>query len=1693
MSETRLDALTPEQRRLLALRLKARREGATPVRDAAGEGGEYPLSLGQERLWLLHRMRPEDGAYNIAGALRMRERVDPAAVERAVGEVVRRHGALRTRFEEREEGAVQVVEAHAGYRLEVTDLAPLPAAEREAALGEIANREAAEPFDLAAGPPFRARLVRIAPDDQALLATMHHIVSDGWSFTLFWREVDELLAAEREERPARLAPVPASFGELAKRQRERLTDGALEALTAWWRTELAGAPARLELPLDHPRPAAPGGRGAHARVELPAGLPPRVEALARECAATPFMVLLAAFQALLARYADAEEVVVGTAVAGRESREAEAAIGFFASMVPVRGDLGGDPSFRTLVERARGATLGAFEHADLPFDRVVEAVSPERSPAWSPLVQVVFLSGAVPPVPGGDDRDDAGAEEEAPLEQDPGGAKFDLTAMVELHGARAVARAEYAAELFEPASVERMLGHYGALLGAALSAPDAPVSTLPMLAPGERERLATLAAGPPASDTGSSVHALFVAQAARTPGRTALAWDGGELTYGELDRRSAALAGALGRRGVRPGEPVGVLLERSPERVVAFLAILRAGAAYLPLDADYPAERLALMLGDAGARWVLAAPELAARVPSGAAEVLVIGALEEGAGEAPAHADVDLGPEAMAYVVYTSGSTGRPKGVAVPHRAVVRLVRGGGFAGMGEEETWLHLAPATFDAATLEIWAPLLNGGRLVLAPPGAPSPAELGAIIRRHRITSLWLTAGFFHLVAAEEVEALAGVRQLLAGGDVLAPPRVRRVLEAHPALRLVNGYGPTENTTFTACHTVEADDLERASIPIGRPVAGSTAHVLDRRLEPVPPGVPGELCTGGAGVAWGYLGGPAATAERFVPDPFGAPGSRLYRTGDRVRWTTGGVLEFLGRMDAQLKVRGFRVEPGEIETALRSLPGVGDAVVVARADGSGERRLVAYVVPAPDHAPDPARLRDDLAGRLPAHLVPAAVVALEAFPLTANGKVDRRALPAPAYADTAAPHASPTTPTEEVLAAIWAEVLEVPRVGAGDDFFALGGHSLLATQVVSRIRRAFSVDLPLRALFEASTVAALAARVDQAVRERAGTAAPELARGEHNDLPLSFAQERLWFIDRLEPGNVVYNMSFTTRLRGPLDAGALERAMGEVVRRHEALRTRFPLVDGRPVQRIDPVRGWTLPEVEVEAHPDELEAELRMRSERWAALPFDLAEGPLFRARLLRAAPDDHLLLLALHHTIGDGWSMAVFWRELFAFYAAALRGETLRLPLPAVRYADFAAWQRRWLGGDVLDRQVEWWREHLRGAPALLELPTDHPRPAAQSHRGASHAFSLPPALAGAARGLARREGATLFMVLLAAWDLLLSRWSGQDQVVVGTPVAGRTRAEVEGVIGFFVNTLAIRGDLSGNPTFRELLARVREATLGAYAHQDLPFERLVEELQPERSLGHAPVYQAMLVLQNVPTGPDEEVPGLSAEGVDPGAAVARVDVLAALADREDGGLMGVLEYATDLWDTASMERLAGQFATLLGAALAEPDAPAASLPLLTPEERAAAVAAGAARAAFPVAETIDARFASRAARRPEAVAVSMGEERLTYAELDALAGRIAAPDSLAYVIYTSGSTGRPKGVQVTHANVLRLFDATDPGSASGRRTCGRSSTPTPSTSRSGSCGARCCTAAGWWWSPTPSPAPRRSSWRCSRGSG
>ncbi|MFJ3793954.1 amino acid adenylation domain-containing protein [Kitasatospora sp. NPDC090091] len=1637
---------------------------ARPALTRGGDDRPVVASFGQERLLFLHRLHADGANYVIPIAWRVDGRLDAAVLRAALERLAARHDALRTRFPGGDHPPVIAPAPVVDLRLTDAD-----------GWEEEIAAELRRPFDLAAGPAWRALLLRL-PGHDVLLLVLHHLVADGWSLGVVARELGELYAGGTPPLP------PVRYADFARRQRADLTPERLAALLEWWRGALAGVPV-LELPTDRPRPAVLGTDGATHRFGLPQEALRALDRYARDGSTTLHTVLLAAFQVLLGRWSGQRDFAVGTAAAGRTYAEVENVVGFFANTLAVRADLDGDPTLPELLHRVREAVLGAYDHQDVPFERVVEELRPDRDLSRNPVFQTMFAlrdATAALRLPGL-------AAEEIPLGWRT--AKFDLTLFVDRAAdGTCTGLIEYATDLFDPATVERLAAGYHRLLLALAADPGGRLGDWDLLGPEEAARLVAAGTAPEPPIEPLALHRLIAARAAAHGDRPAVVDGDAVWTYAELDRRANRLAHHLIALGAGPETVVAVSLPRGAELVAAQLAVLKAGAAYLPLDADQPVERSRHLTGESGARLLVTSggrPELDAlgcRVVDLARDAAGIGRRP---GTAP---EAAVAPENLAFLVYTSGSTGRPKGVAIGHRALVRTVRAGSHLALGPDDRVAFAASPVFDAATFEVWATLVAGAALVITPPDVVlSPDALAGHLERHGVTTLFLTTALFNQVVRERPRALAALRTVLFGGEAADPSAVGALLAGPGPERLLHMYGPAESTTFATWHRVDGSDRGAGGVPIGLPVDNTTAYVVDERLRPVPVGVVGELLLGGAGLARGYAGAPGRTAERFLPDPFGPPGGRVYRTGDLVRWDAGGRLEFVGRADGQVKVRGFRVEPGEVEGAVRRHPAVRDTVVVARPDRSGALALVAYVVG------DRAGL-DGLSGflgeHLPAYLVPSAVMVLDELPLTRNGKVDRAALPAPARTP-AVRGRRPAPGLEQQLAAVWSEVLGVDDPGADDDFFALGGHSLLAIKVVGAVAERTGRQLTFRDLFTARTVAGLA-------RLLAGAAAAEdapILRGTGDTgLPASFGQERLVFLDRLEGAGAAYTVPVAWRLTGPLDHGRLAAALDALVDRHEVLRTRFSLADGVVSQDIRP--GWAGLELR-EAHSG-AEAERAVRDE--ARAPFELVGGPLFRAVLWRVGADEHVLLLAMHHTVSDGWSAGLLVRDLQACHDGA------EPPRPAVRYADFARWQRERLGGEGPAGELAHWRERLAGLP-VLELPTDRPRPAVRTGAGDSVGFTVGPELTARLEELGREHGATLFMTLLAAYQVLLGRWSGQRDFGVGTPVAGRGRPEVRDVVGFFLNTLVLRADLAGDPSFAELLGRVREDALGAYEHQDVPFGRLVEELHPERELNRSPLFQAMFSFNdwNLDTLRLGRATG-TAVPVDRGAA--KLDLTLELVHGPDG-LAGALDFTTDILDAATVGRMAQAYTAILREAVVAPATRIGDLLPTLPR-------AGALPRTAPARPLLE-RIAEHARTTPDATAVVSGDVRIGYAELDRRANRLAhhlialgvgpetrvglrlrraadtvvavlgvwkaggafvaldpdlpeartarisedagirlvvdaatladpalerrpdtapdtapAPDGLAYVVYTSGSSGTPKGVLASFDTVTAYLD-------------------------------------------------------------
>ncbi|MEU8385730.1 amino acid adenylation domain-containing protein, partial [Streptosporangium sp. NPDC048865] len=1084
----------------------------------------------------------------------------------------------------------------------------------------------------------------------------------------------------------------------------------------------------------------------------------------------------------------------------------------------------------------------------------------------------------------------------------------------------------------------------------------------------------------------------------------------------QLNERANRLARLLITRGAGPERRVAVMMDRSADLIVALLAVVKTGAAYVPVDPAYPAERIAFMLADARPA-LLITHQVYAGTDTGAQDISRVVVDDPGTvtelrrlddGDLT---DIDrshtLLPAHPAYVIYTSGSTGRPKGVVVSQQAVVGLVWQANYVALGADDVVAQASSVSFDAATFEIWGALVNGATLAgIDRDVLLSPERLTAQLERSGITTMFVTTSLFNRLAVESPQAFGGLRNLLFGGEAVDPLSVRRVMELARPERLLNGYGPTETTTFATWQLVER--AEGASVPIGRPISGTRVYVLDQSLHPVAPGVAGELYISGTGLARGYLDRPALTAERFVANPYGASGERMYRTGDLARWNTDGQLEYLGRTDDQVKIRGFRIELGEIEAALLAHPSIAQATVIVREDQPGDQRLTGYIVPVNTHdGVDTAQMRAHLGGVLPEYMVPAAIVAMEALPLTVNGKLDRAALPAPHHSGDEHTYQAPSTPEEEILCSVFAEVLGLPAVGVNDNFFALGGHSLLATRLISRLRSVFSTEVTIRALFEAPTPAGLAGRLNVAATSRP----PLLATQRPAVVPLSFAQQRLWFLSQLEGPSATYNIPMALHLSGPLNINALHAAINDVLNRHEVLRTTFTTLDGQPCQHIAP--SDTIEDVLtiIDTTTTTTDDEIAQLIAEAAGYHFDLSKDIPLRAWLIPTPPGEsggYVLVVVVHHIAGDGWSMRPLAHDLSVAYQARRAGDAPQwAPLP-VQYADYTLWQRDLLGdetdpGSLVSQQLAYWRRALRGVPQELALPFDRPRPPVASHQGGSVELRIDAETHQALIGFAGEHGVTMFMVMQSALATLLHRLGAGDDILIGTPVAGRTDHATEDLIGFFVNTLVLRSDLSGDPVFVDLLGQVRDRALSAYAHQDIPFERLVEDLAPARSLARHPLFQVMLTLQNNAL-PQLRLPELRVTALPIGQQAAKFDLSFELTEHVDGsgapaGLHGALTYAGDVFDRSSAEAITRRLLAVVEEVLADPLRPVSRLDILTGTERDQILNEWNDTPREVVSATLAELFEAQAARTPDAAALVFDDVEISYAQLNERANRLA----------------------------------------------------------------------------------------------
>ncbi|WP_414561754.1 MULTISPECIES: amino acid adenylation domain-containing protein [unclassified Anabaena] len=1470
----------------------------------------YPLSPMQQGMLFHTLYTPNSGMYFEQLICTLHGNLNVAAFHQAWLRVVERHQVLRSLFVwEHGKQPLQVVCKSVKLPWLKLDWQEFSSDEQQRRLEAFLESERQQGFKLDQAPLMRCTLIQVQANTYQFVWSHHHLLMDGWCLSIILKEVLTFYETSVQGENFSLTPPTPYKDYISWLQKQDSSQSQ-----AFWQKQLQGftTPTPLITSQVKSHPANQGQTYTEQHLSLPKTLTQNLQTLAQEQHLTLNILVQGAWALLLGRYSGESDVLFGTTVSGRPSTLAgvESMVGLFINTLPIRVKVAPDTQLLLWLKELQAQLVELDQYSYTPL---VDIQGWSDVPRGTSLFESLVVFENYP-------LDAALQKGNSSIEiSNVRGferTNYPLTVVV-TPGAELSVQLKYDAYLFDVGTINQILRNFQTLLEEMVIKLQANLQELQLLTKAEQHQLLvewnhTQTNYP----QDKCIHQLFAQQVEKTPDAVAVVFAGQQLTYQELNNRANSLAHYLRSLGVGANELVGISVERSLEMVVGLLAILKAGGAYLPLDPTYPVERLSLMLEDAQARVLLTQQHLSQRLPNQGVTQVCLDAdwdnIKEHSQENPVN---NTNAENLAYVIYTSGSTGKPKGVMVPHRAVNRLVLNTDYVEITETDVIAQVSNCSFDAATFEIWGALLNGARLVIVSQDIVlSPQKFATCIQQEKLGVMFLTVALFNQVAKEVPFAFQSMRYVLFGGEAADPRWVKKVLENGAPENLYNAYGPTENTTFSTWYRVQDVSTQAATIPIGRAIANTQTYVLDKHLQPVPVGVPGELYLGGDGLALGYLHRPELNAAKFIPNPFG--GSQyLYKTGDLVKYLPDGNIEFISRIDNLVKIRGFRIELGEITAALQQHPSVSDGLVLVREDQPGEKRLVAYIVLRESATTTVNELRQFLKAKLPEYMIPSAFIILEALPLNPNGKVDHRALPAPnANHLQDDQYQPPRTPTEEVVAAIWLEVLN-SQVGVNVNFFEAGGHSLLATQVISRLQKAFAVELPLQYLFQYPTIAELSECIDQVRQGDNSLKLPAIAPVDRTEkLPLSFAQQRLWFLDQLEGGSSTYNVPAALELKGTLNPVALEQSLVAIAQRHEALRTTFPMVDGYPVQAIADDIKISLPVVDLQEQPYKVQ-QLILEA---AAQPFDLAHGPLLRGMLLRLDAESHVLVLIMHHIICDGWSMGVFLSELSTLYGDSIKGQSPSLPQLPIQYADFAYWQHQYLTGEVMDTHLSYWKQQLAHL-TTLELPSDRPRPAVQTFRGSRQDLTLPSDLSTEIKALSRREGTTLFMTLMAAFKTLLYCYANQNDIVVGTDVANRNRVETEGIIGFFVNQLVLRTDLSGNPSFRELLARVRQTTLAAYDHQDMPFDQLVATLNPERDLSRTPLFQSKFVLQNAPM-PPLQLDDLTLNVVEIDDGTAKFDLLLTVWETESG-LSGNLEYSTDLFNHATITRMLSDYQTIL----------------------------------------------------------------------------------------------------------------------------------------------------------------------------
>jgi amino acid adenylation domain-containing protein len=1539
----RIAALSSEQQQLLRLRLQQKdscdRDREKTISISKRKDNEVlNLSFIQERIWFLNQLQPQLPLYNESSLFCLEGELNIEFLKKSINKIIERQEILRISFQTVGDRPLQIIAPNLTITLPIVEIKEDGKTKQNFLIQQIVTEYASQPFDLSKSPLLRLLIVKLNQQKHLLLITMHHIISDGWSWKVFYQELTAFYQSYLNKNPLFLPKLSVQYADYAIWQRKTLDTQIYQHQLAYWRQQLKDINPILDLPKDKARPAISKFRGARETIEISASLTEKLKVLSKQEKVTLFIVLLTAFKVLLYRYTRQTDIVVGTPVANRNYQEIENLLGCFVNTLVLRTKFSEELSFLELLTKVRETALAAYAHRELPFEQLVKEVEAERSLSHNPLFQVMFVFQDAPL-----QALELSNLKISPLIVDLGVAKFDITLFLEDTKNSLIGALEYNTEIFEAATIKQMVGHFQTLLEGIVTNPTQKIFDLPLLTKNERQQLLiewNQTQTDYSRDTG--IHQLIETQIEQTPDAIALVFENLHLTYRELNNKANRLADDLQGLGIKPDVIVGIYMERSLEMAIAILAILKAGGAYLPLDPTYPKERLAFMMADAQVSVLLTQSHLVETLPSQQAQVICLDRYWQK--QQTFAGNPIKNPKSkiqnlynLAYVIYTSGSTGAPKGVLNTHLGLSnRLLWMQDEYNLTNRDRVLQKTPFSFDVSVWEFLWSLLAGATLVLAKPeGHRDSAYLVELINAEQITTLHFVPSMLQVFLEEpQLKKCHSLKRVFCSGEALSLSLQERFFARFDAetnfasLQFHNLYGPTEaaiDVTYWHCQHHD----ERQFVPLGRAIANTQIYILDRYLQPVPIGVVGELHIGGLGLARGYLNRTELTEEKFIANPFKQ--GRLYKTGDLARYHRDGAIEYIGRIDHQVKLRGFRIELGEIERALLQYPGIRETIVTLREDAPGDKRLVSYIVLDRHVSYFLDDLQSFLKKQLPSYMVPSAFVVMDALPLTPNGKVDRRALPTPneVNSDREKTFVAANTPIEEMLTGIWAQILGLDRVGIHDNFFELGGHSLLATGLISQVRKQFQVELSPRCLFEAPTVARFAEYIKKAIATGEPlNDLPISPVSRETRLPLSFGQQRLWIIDRLEPESTAYNGSNIILIEGELDLVAFKQSIQEVIQRHEILRTSFVVVEGQPVQKIASVLEVPLTLIDIENLPEsERKVEVKRHEKTSARQIFDLTKTPLLRLVLLRLKSDRYILVLTMHHIVSDAWSAGIFIREVSTLYEAFINRKPSPLPTLPIQYADFSSWQQKWLQGERLNTQLNYWRRQLEGANTKIELPIDKPRSQVESFVGGKYSFAISSTVSNQLKKLSRQEGATLFMTLLAAFNVLLYCYTGQEDILIGSPIANRDRLEINNLIGFFVNTIVLRSDLSNAPSFSELLQRVREVSLEAYANQDLPFEQLVTQLQPERYRDRSPLFQVWFVLQNVPQS-ELKLSGLNLSFLESESLNVRHDLKLDLTETSEG-IKGFFEYKTDLFYDSTIERMAIRFETLLNKVVEQPE--------------------------------------------------------------------------------------------------------------------------------------------------------------------